>query len=233
LSQGKGCESAILIALFILYISIDGRTYACVGKFYGFFLRMYKLALSTTVIDQTSEMKRILTFGASSSLKSINKRLAHHVATLVPDGEVHLIDLNDFEMPIYSIDREADGIPAAALRFKKHIDESDGIIISFAEHNGTYTAAFKNILDWISRIERKVWAEKPMLIMATSPGGNGAATVLEAAAVGLPYLGAHVVAKMSVPNFGEVFGEQGIKDEQMNEKFKALAAQLSKAPQEN
>ncbi len=179
------------------------------------------------------EMKRILTFGASSSSKSINKRLAHHVATLVPEAQINLIDLNDFEMPIYSIDREADGIPEAAHRFKKHISESDGIIMSFAEHNGTYTTAFKNILDWISRIERKVWEEKPMLLMATSPGGNGAATVLDAAAAGLPYLGANVVGKLSVPNFGDVFGEEGIKDVEMNEKFIAFAGLLSESLQEN
>lgn len=174
-------------------------------------------------------MKKILAFGASSSLKSINKRLAQHVASLVPDAEVNLIDLNDFEMPIYSVDREVDGIPEPAQQFKKHISEADGIIMSFAEHNGTYTTAFKNILDWISRIERQVWEETPMLIMATSPGQNGAATVLAAAEAGLPYLGAKIVGVMSVPGFGDIFGDEGIKDMEMNEKFKAFANQLSEA----
>ena len=178
-------------------------------------------------------MKRILTIGASSSLKSINVRLAKHISSLVSNAEIDLVDLNDFEMPIYSIDREADGMPEPATRFKEHITKADGIIISFAEHNGTYTTVFKNILDWISRIEPKVWAQKPMLLTSTSPGKNGGATVLAAAVSGLPYLGANVIASMPVPSFNEAFGEDGIKDMEINDKLKAMANQLTTAMAES
>jgi len=66
-------------------------------------------------------------------------------------------------MPIYSEDYERlSGIPKEAYDFKEIIKEADGIIISFAEHNGAYTAAFKNVFDWISRIEKVVWYNKPM-----------------------------------------------------------------------
>ena len=188
-----------------------------------------KLAILRVVISKRRYMKRILTFGASSSRKSINRQLAQHVASLLSDCEIDLIDLNDFEMPIYSIDREANGIPEPAHRFKKHITEADGIIISFSEHNGTYTTAFKNILDWISRLEGKTWEQKPMLMLSTSPGQNGGATVLGAAVSGLPYLGANVVGSMSVPSFGSVFNDDGIIDMEMNEKLKVFASQLTTA----
>ncbi len=60
-------------------------------------------------------------------------------------------------MPIYSEDRENDGgIPDQAQRFLKIIQDADGIILSLAEHNGSYTSAFKNILDWTSRQERNL-----------------------------------------------------------------------------
>ena len=91
-------------------------------------------------------MKKIVAFGASSSVKSINKKLATYAASLIPNSVSIIINLNDFEMPIYSIDYEREnGIPKKAFRFKEILKDADGIIISFAEHNGVYTAAFKNI----------------------------------------------------------------------------------------
>ena len=85
------------------------------------------------------------------------------------------VDLNDFEMPIFSVDREArDGIPAPAHRFKALIREAEGVLISLAEHNGSYSVAFKNLLDWTSRIERSLWLDRPLCLMATSPGARTA-----------------------------------------------------------
>ena len=125
-------------------------------------------------------MKKIVAFGASSSKSSINNTLASFALSKVQDSVPIVLDLNDFEMPIYSIDREKkDGIPELAYRFKESLKKADGIIISFAEHNGAYTVAFKNIFDWISRIEKVVWYNKPMFLLATSTGGNGAVIVLD------------------------------------------------------
>ena len=93
-------------------------------------------------------MKKIVAFGASSSKKSINKDFATFVASQVKDVDVLVLDLNDFEMPIYSIDYENDnGIPKKAFKFKEKLKSANGIVISFAEHNGVYTAAFKNIVN--------------------------------------------------------------------------------------
>ena len=62
-------------------------------------------------------MKQIVAFGASSSKKSINKDLATYAASVIEDVNVLILDLNDFEMPIYSIDYENDnGIPDKAGR---------------------------------------------------------------------------------------------------------------------
>ena len=108
-------------------------------------------------------MNKIIAFGASSSKNSINKKLASFVANKIADQEAVILDLNDFEMPIYSEDRHTEeGVPRKALTFKKIINESKGLIISLAEHNGSYTAAFKNIYDWISVIEKTVWSNKPI-----------------------------------------------------------------------
>ncbi|MDG1429344.1 MAG: NAD(P)H-dependent oxidoreductase [Crocinitomicaceae bacterium] len=171
-------------------------------------------------------MKSILAIGASSSRTSINRKLASYTANQVADCMVELLDLNDFEMPIYSVDKEEElGIPNEALKFKKQIQDADGIIISFAEHNGSYAAAYKNIVDWTSRIEGKLWEEKTLFLMATSPGDRGGQTVLASATSSYPRMGANVVSEFSLPSFYENFSDEGINDETLKSAFET---QLSK-----
>jgi chromate reductase, NAD(P)H dehydrogenase (quinone) len=79
------------------------------------------------------------------------------------------------------------------------------IIISFAEYNGSYTAAFKNIFDWISRINNKTFQNKKMILMATSPGGRGGKTVLENALNRFPHHGADIVGNFHLPSFQQNF----------------------------
>lgn len=153
---------------------------------------------------------KILAFAASSSSASINRHLVEHAAarlqSLAPAVEVEFLDLRDYELPVYSIDRErTDGIPQAAQRFFEKIGNADGLLISYAEHNGFYTAAFKNVFDWASRVQMKVFQGKPMVAMATSPGPRGGTNVLRAALDSAPHFGAEVVGSLSVPKFSENF----------------------------
>lgn len=165
--------------------------------------------------------KRIIAFGASSSKQSINKKLAAYTAKRVIGTDAVLLDLNDFEMPIFSIDKEREsGIPDLAYKFKSHLRESDGIIISFAEHNGAYSTAFKNIFDWISRIETDVWMNKPMFLLATSPGGRGGKTVLEIAVNKFTRMNKNIIAYFSLPSFSKNFSQkEGIIDSALHEEF--------------
>ena len=166
-------------------------------------------------------MKQIVAFGASSSKKSINKDLASYAASVIEDANVLILDLNNFEMPIYSIDYENDhGIPEKAFKFKEKLKTADGIIISFAEHNSVYTAAFKNIFDWISRIEKVVWFNKPMFLLSTSDGDRGAKTVLQIAYNRMSFGNPHKIPTFSLPNFKKNFDKNnGILDMDLNDEF--------------
>lgn len=119
-----------------------------------------------------------------------------------------------------------------AIDFALKIDESDLLIISLAEHNGSYSVAFKNIFDWISRIQdRKVFGNKPLLLLATSPGARGGATVLEIAKNSMPYFGGNVVATFSLPEFYENFDvSKGIINErlrsELDHKIKLVKGQI-------
>ncbi len=150
--------------------------------------------------------KKVIAFAASSSSRSINRQLVCYAAGLLADVEVEILDLNDFELPLFSADREDQlGQPDLAHAFLQKIDNCDGIIISFAEHNGCYSAAYKNIYDWASRIKPKVYQDKPMVLLATSPGGRGGKSVLELASNQIPRFGGEVIASISVPSFSENF----------------------------
>lgn len=172
---------------------------------------------------------KILAFGASTSSTSINRKLAHFAAQLVPDAEVTELDLRDYQLPIYSSDLEdSDGKPADAQRFVDAIKNHDAVVVSLAEHNGSYTAAFKNLYDWASRIEPKVWSGKPMLLLATSPGGRGGATVMAAAEAKFPRMGADLKATFSLPSFHDNYSEQdGITDPELSNQLAEAVAKLS------
>lgn len=172
--------------------------------------------------------KKIIAFGASNSSTSINKQLATWVASQIPDAGVTILDLNEYEMPIYSKDRESEsGIPELAQNFKNQLKSADGIIISFAEYNGSYTSAFKNIHDWISRFGKPIWPDVPMFLLATSPGGRGAQLALKNATTSFPHQGANVVASFSLPSFGTTFKEgKGIVEEEVKTAFEAQLAQF-------
>ncbi|MCV6629501.1 MAG: NAD(P)H-dependent oxidoreductase [Flavobacteriaceae bacterium] len=151
-------------------------------------------------------MKKILAMGASNSSTSINQQLAIYAANEVSNALVEVVDFKTVDLPIYSIDIEVEqGFPAQAQELLKKVRQADGVVVSLAEHNGSYAAVFKNAIDWLSRIEMKFWAEKPMLLLATSPGANGAGSVFKAAKAAFPYLGADIVASYSLPKFYDNF----------------------------
>jgi NAD(P)H-dependent FMN reductase len=176
-------------------------------------------------------MRRILVFAGSTSQQSINKKLARFTTTLLNQASVTLLDLNNFEMPLYGIDREKhEGVPDQAHQFKAEIRKADGIIMSLAEHNGSYAAAYKNIYDWVSRIKGNMWEDKPILLMAASPGGRGGKSVLQAASNRLPFQGGKVVATFSLPGFRDNFDEErGIINAELLEKLKEQVAVFEKS----
>ncbi len=173
---------------------------------------------------------KVTCFAASSSRNSINKQLVTYAAGLVEDAEVEVLDLNDFELPLFSVDREAElGQPQLAQDFLDKIQGSDGLIIAFAEHNGCYSAAYKNIYDWASRIEAKVYKDKRMVLLATSPGGRGGKSVLELALAQIPNFGGDIRGCVSVPMFYKNFdsARAAVTNSEIDAEMKAAIQRLS------
>ncbi|MFT5587641.1 MAG: chromate reductase [Cognaticolwellia sp.] len=177
-------------------------------------------------------MSRVLALGTSMNSRSINRKLVAYAASLLPDSVVELVTPREFPLPLYNQDLEREsGIPQPALDFLAAIASADALIISFAEHNGSYTAAFKNLFDWSSRAEQKVFQGKPILMLSTSPGGRGGATVLAQALAMAPHFDGVVVGSLAIPRSGQSLdAETGrVVDEALSTQLAALVLTLSGA----
>ncbi|MFC4220470.1 NADPH-dependent FMN reductase [Flagellimonas marina] len=167
-------------------------------------------------------MKKIITIAGSNSQKSINKSLLTYTNSLLENVEIITIDLNNYVLPIFGVDFEVEnGIPTAVKRLNELFNTTDGFIVSLAEHNGSYAAVFKNTVDWLSRLNTKIWRDKPMLLMATSPGGRGGATVLQSASTYFPFMGASITDTFSLPSFYDNFNNGEISDESLKKELQS------------
>jgi NAD(P)H-dependent FMN reductase len=178
---------------------------------------------------------RILAIPASNSRHGLNRQLIGHAARLlqdglVPDAEVEVLDLNDYEMPIYSIERQQEhGVPELAQQLYDKIGQADAVIVSFAEHNGSYTAAWKNVYDWASRIDAEVYQGKKVAMFAATPGPRGGAGVLGSATTTASFFGADLVGSLGIPTFGESFDAEagGITDPELRARFEKILGALA------
>lgn len=174
---------------------------------------------------------KLLAFGGSNSRNSINKKLAAYAASLFEGYEMKVIDLNDFAMPLFSVDLEAEiGSPPAVDAFMKEIREADFIVLSLAENNRIYNVGYKNIFDWVSRRGRKVYADKPMLLMAASTGERGGESVLEFAVRTMPRYGGQVKGTFSLPFFDDNFdvANNRISNPELNSRLVSIIKEIQK-----
>lgn len=181
---------------------------------------------------------KVFAFGASGSNTSINQKLALFAANKLPcstDIELSTLTEDDFDLPLFTAQKEQEleqtfGNKAhpKAQAFLDNIAAADLVIVSFAEHNGNYSAAFKNLFDWSTRIEQKIFQNKPTLLLATSPGARGGKSVLEIAEKSLPRFGAALVGALSIPSFFDAFDENMtlLRNDELSYKMDTLLKDL-------
>lgn len=170
-------------------------------------------------------MKKILAFSGSNSSKSINQALVASAAKLINNAEVDVIDLRDYDAPIYSQDIEAEsGMPERITKLFELISSYDALVIATPEHNGYITAFFKNTLDWLSRVNMKYLDGKDVVLLSTSPGGYGGANTVAKLSGTLAYTGANVVSTYSLGGFFDKFDNEAQKISDSEELAKLQAA---------
>ena len=165
-------------------------------------------------------MKKILAFAGSNSSTSINHQLVEFAASQITAHEVKVIRLTDYPLELFSEDVEREKGYSVELRLlKNEIADADALLISANEHNRAPSAFFKNILDWLSRLEYKFLKDKKILLMSTSNGKLGASSSLAILKTILPRFDGEVVESFSFPSFEDNFS---VEDQKITDELLAL-----------
>jgi NAD(P)H-dependent FMN reductase len=131
-------------------------------------------------------MPKILAFSGSARRDSWNRRLVQAAASAAraAGGDVTLIDLADYSLPLYDGDLEhRDGLPDNALRLKALFRQHDAFLIASPEYNSSVPPLLKNTIDWVSREWQgesglEPYRNKVAAIMGASPGALGGMRML-------------------------------------------------------
>ena len=101
---------------------------------------------------------KILVLSGSTRSGSHNTRLAALAAkelTLI-DADVTRISLQDYPLPLFEADLEANsGTPASAVKLKQMIMAHQGVFIASPEYSASVTPLLKNAIDWVSRVRER------------------------------------------------------------------------------
>jgi NAD(P)H-dependent FMN reductase len=140
-------------------------------------------------------MSTILAFAGSNSSTSINHQLVTFLTTQLKETSFELFKLSDMDLIVYSEDEQRDnGFPSSINQVYKHIQAADGLLISINEHNSNPSAFFKNVLDWLSRLDRKFLEGKKVFLLSASTGARGGMSALEVVEKLIPRFGGEVIA---------------------------------------
>lgn len=160
-----------------------------------------------------SNAPRILAFSGSARRDSLNRKfLAVAVqAAREAGGEVTLLDLNDYVLPLYHGDLEdAGGLPANATKLIELITQHHALLIASPEYNSMITPLLKNTVDWCTRGDDNPFTGKVAAVVSASPGALGGIRSLQMAQQLLLKLGCHVVpGQTMLPHADKAFDAQG------------------------
>lgn len=129
----------------------------------------------------SESLVRLLFLSGSSQVGSVNSRLAGAAADLARrtfDAAVTVIDLADFDLPNYARHAgRSDDLPGDVVKLRALLADADGVFLSSDEYTGTYSALFRNAVEWLTDERdgvRPVLRGKPVALCGASSGGVGA-----------------------------------------------------------
>ena len=176
------------------------------------------------MIRPGSEPKlRVLVFGASLRVDSLNRKLAALAARIAAQkgATVDHASMRDFEVPSYDGDEEkAEGIPKGAEELRRRLVESDAFIVSSPEYNASMPGMLKNLIDWTSRFRPQPFDGKHGLLLSASPSMVGGNRGLWALRVPFEHLGARIYPDMfSLAQAHKSLVEDDISDAALRSRF--------------
>ena len=174
---------------------------------------------------------RILAFSGSARRDSLNRKFLAVATTAVREagGDVTVLDLNDYPLPLYHGDTEAaEGLPANAVKLIELFRNHDALLIASPEYNSMLTPLLKNTLDWCTRSDDDPFEGKVAAVISASPGAFGGVRSLKLAQQLLLHLGCHVIpGNTALPHADKAFDPAGtLVDRRAKKSVGSLASTL-------
>ena len=187
------------------------------------------IKLRSVAYIQHDMAPRIITLAGSARRESLNKQLARVAAARVSalGGEGVFLDLADYRMPLYDGDYEsANGVPESARVLGEQVASADGLMIASPEYNGSHPALLKNTIDWLTRIDRRIWV-RPTALLSASPGPRGGRRALVVLRLALDHMRVPVLDRQfSLPSARETMEGNALSDAAKLEELDRLVSEL-------
>lgn len=150
----------------------------------------------------------MLVFVGSNSSRSINEQLTKAVLKEL-NVTYTFVDLKTLGIPLFSEDLEREiKSPKGIVFLKDQIDAFEHIFITTNEHNGNLSAFLKNILDWLSRADKRFLQGKKVFILSTSNGKRGGISANESLQKMIERFGCEVYESYAFSSFSENFNKE-------------------------
>jgi NAD(P)H-dependent FMN reductase len=138
-------------------------------------------------------MHKILVLSSSVRTGKKSNRVALYFERYIAAhkvGEVELVDLEDYQFPIFNerLRLLKDPLPGL-VAFAEKIKSADGIVMVTPEYNGGYPASLKNVID----VLYDEWQKKPIAISTVSAGPFAGMNVITSLQYSLWKIGAWTV----------------------------------------
>ena len=177
----------------------------------------------------------ILAFAGSSRKESWNRKVLEVAVQGAREagGEVTVVNLIDYPMPIYDADwHAAHGVPSTMLELRKLMMSANGLLIASPEYNTSITPLLKNTIDWLSQdangeAGNAPFAGKIGALMGASNGAFGTIRALPHVSYILSNLGVFMLPVVAVPGVSKAFDVAGnMTNEPSKKLLSGLGARL-------
>lgn len=181
-------------------------------------MKNYFLLIVLLLSVKLAANTRILAISGSTREASLNKHLLCEAIEHLKKHDnisITVFDLKKNMIPFYDGDLEEKfGMPEQAKWLRALMINSDLVLISSPEYNGSVSAQLKNAIDWASRSEKggpsqEAFKHARFLLLSASPGLGGGARGLEHLRAILKNVGADVLPyQITVPRAHEQLGKK-------------------------